>query len=257
MSEIYCTECGNELEIEDVFCSQCGSTVMRKRSNGTTEQVRVAIQEHPLLNVGFFGVYTQGRTYLNLLYLILLLPLGIFYFTYAVTLFSTFAGLVAICIGLALLFFFLLSLPYLLEIQTWLSSFLTGVRIKPDRIKYKKEGTLTEKAFSSLKNKSIYKSFFYYLIFAMPIGIITFTFAVTLISTSVGLMFSWVELIVEYAIYGEVFREAWYGVLPTGFWIFLHVITPIIGFFLLTFSLHILNRMAIYHSRFIKFIAKN
>ncbi|MHA1354895.1 MAG: sensor domain-containing protein [Candidatus Heimdallarchaeota archaeon] len=247
MSEIYCKDCGNGLSVADVFCSQCGSTVMRKKSNGTTTPVRVAIQEHPLLKASFFGVYTQGKTYSNLLYLILLLPLGIFYFT----------GLIPIVVGIPLLFFFLLSLPYLLEIQTWLSSILTGVRIKPDRIKLKKEGTTTEKVIGSLKNKSIYKSLFYYLLFAMPIGIITFTFAVTFISVSVCLMFSWVGLIVEFAIYGEVFREAWYAVLPQGFWISLYVIAPIIGFFLLTISLHLLNRIAIYHSRFIQFIVKN
>ena len=257
MSEIYCTDCGNALDIKDVFCSQCGSTVMRKKSNGSTIPIRVAVQEHPLLKASFFGVYTQGRTYSNLLYLIFLLPLGIFYFTYAVTCFSTFAGLIPIFVGIILLFFFLLSLPYLLEIQTWLSSILTGVRIKPDRIKFKQEGTTTEKAIGSLKNKSIYKSLFYYLIFAMPIGIITFTFAVTFISVSVGLMFSWVELIVEFAIFGEVFREAWHAVLPKGFWISVYVIAPIIGFLLLTVSLHLLNRMAIYHSRMIQFIAKN
>ena len=257
MDEIYCTDCGNELSVADAFCSQCGSTVMRKKSNGTTRPVRVAVQEHPLLKASFFGVYTQGKTYSNLLYLILLLPLGIFYFTYAVTCFSTFAGLIPIFVGIPLLFFFLLSLPYLLEIQTWLSSILTGVRIKPDRIKIQKEGTTTEKVKTSLKNKSIYKSFFYYLIAAMPIGIITFTLAVTLISTSVGLMFSWVSLIVEFAIHGSVFTQAWYSVLPTGFWIFVYVITPFIGFFLLTISLHILNRIAIYHSRFMQFVAKN
>ncbi|MHA1124713.1 MAG: sensor domain-containing protein [Candidatus Heimdallarchaeota archaeon] len=257
MSEIYCTECGNGLSVEDIFCSQCGSTVMRKKSNGTTTPVRVTVQEHPLLKTGFFGVYTHGRTYSNLLYLLLLLPLGIFFFTYTVTCFSTFVGLIPIVVGIPLLFFFLLSLPYLLEIQTWLSSILTGVRIKPDRIKFKKEGTTTEKAKASLKNKSIYKSFFYYLIVAMPLGIIAFTLAVTLISTSIGLIFSWVALIVEFSIHGAVFTEAWYSLLPTGFWIFVYVITPIIGFFLLTISLHILNRIAIYHSRFMQFIAKN
>ncbi|MHA1221018.1 MAG: zinc-ribbon domain-containing protein, partial [Candidatus Heimdallarchaeota archaeon] len=88
MSEIYCTECGNNLEIKDVFCSQCGSTVMIKKSNGSTVPARVTIQEHELLKVSFFGVYRHGKTYLNLFYLILLLPLGIFYFTYAVTCFS-------------------------------------------------------------------------------------------------------------------------------------------------------------------------
>lgn len=116
-----------------------------------------------------------------------------------------FAGLIPIVIGVVLLFLFLLSLPYLFEIQTWLSSFLTGVKIKSDRLHFNKDVSKKDKILNSLKNKSIYKPFFYYLIFAMPIGIITSTFAITLISTSIGLMFSWVNLIVEYAIHGSVF----------------------------------------------------
>jgi len=254
MSSIFCVNCGNKQSVDDRFCAKCGAAFTRKNINESVQvQPRVFSQEkHPLLKVSFLGVYLEGRTYLNLLYLILLLPLGIFFFTYAVTCFSTFAGLIPIFVGLILLYFFLLSLPYLMYAQTWLSDIFVGVKSTPRKISFPKDGTTLEKASSSLKNKSIYSSFFYMLIIAMPLGIITFTITVTLISTTLGLMFSWVNLIVEYAIQGQVFSEAWYHVLPGGFWIFLYVVTPIFGFLLLTLSLHITNRMAVYHSKIIQ-----
>ena len=255
MSEIYCVNCGNKQSIEDRFCAKCGAAFARKNATTHTSPVqsRVITQtKHPLLEVSFFGVYLEGRTYLNLLYLILLLPLGIFFFTYAVTCFSTFAGLIPIFVGIILLYFFLLSMPYLMYAQTWLSDIFVGVKSKPRKITFPKEGTTLQKASASLKNKSIYTSFLYMLIIAMPLGIITFTITITLISTAIGLMFSWVNLIIEYIIEGQVFSEAWYHVLPGGFWIFLYVVTPIFGFLLLTASLHLTNRMAIYHSKIIK-----
>ena len=252
MSQSYCIKCGAQQEINSQFCRTCGIEFPKKgREDTAPVQPRVVQERHSLLDVSFFGVYFEGRTYLNLLYLILLFPLGIFYFVYSVTCFSTFAGLIPIVVGILLLYFFLISLPYLMNAQSWLTKVLVGVNSPTQKIHFPKEGTTTEKAIASLKNKSIYKSLLYFLLLAMPFGIITFTVAVTLISTSLGLMFSWAGLIVEYILEGQLLTEVWYSVLPKGFWIAVYVITPFIGFFMLTVSLHILNRMAIYHGKLV------
>jgi len=255
MSQNFCIKCGNRQEINKQFCSTCGTEFKNEgQSKEIPVQPRVVQERHQLLDASFFGVYTYGRTYLNILYLILLLPLGITLFVYAVTCFSTFVGLIPIVVGFFLLYFFLISLPYLMNVQSWLTKILVGVNTPMQKIHFSKEGTTTEKAKASLKNKSIYKSLLYFLLLAMPLGIITFTVAVTLISTSLGLMFSWSALIVEYVLEGQLFTENWYSVLPKGFWIALHVITPFIGFFVLTISLHIINRMAIYHGKLVNSI---
>lgn len=255
MDQIFCVNCGNKHEINMQFCSKCGIEFLNEEQRKTVPvQPRVVQERHPLLDVSFFGVYKEGRTYLNLLYLILLFPIGIIYFVYSVTCFSTFVGLIPIIVGIFLLYFFLISLPYLMYVQSWLTKILVGIDTPMQNIHFPKEGTTTEKAWASLKNKSIYKSLFYYLFLAMPLGIITFTVAITLISTSLGVMFSWAGLIVEFRLEGQIFTEIWYSVLPTGFMIAVYVITPFIGFIMLTASLHILNRMAIYHGKLVNII---
>ena len=254
----FCSSCGSAVELADVFCSKCGITLSGEVKRSQTRiETRVYQERNPLLDTSFFGVYLEGRTYLNLLYLILLLPLGIFYFTYTVTCFSTFVGLIPIVVGIFLLFFFLISLPYIMYAQTWLSQFLVGEKSKPDGVKFPAEGTKTQKGIQALKTTSIWKTFFYQLILAMPLGIITFTLTVTLLSTSLGLMFSWVNLIVEYFLTGAVFIGWHSSVLSTGFWTAIYIIAPVVGFFLLTLTLNITNRMAIYHSKMIRNIVSN
>ncbi len=252
MSQSFCIKCGNKQNINTQFCRKCGIEVQNDEQRKVTQvQPRVVQERHPLLEVSFFGVYKDGRTYLNLLYLILLFPLGITYFVYSVTCFSTFVGLIPIIVGILLLYFFLISLPYLMNVQSWLTKTLVGINSPMQQIHFAKEGTTTEKAQASLKNKSIYKSLLYFLLLAMPLGIITFTVAVTLISTSLGLMFSWSALIVEYVLEGQLITVDWYPILPNWIWIAAHIIIPFIGFYLLTVSLHILNRMAIFHGKLV------
>ena len=254
----FCNSCGGSIESTDAFCSKCGNTLTKDARGERFIETRVFNERHPLLDASFFGVYLDGRTYLNLLYLILLLPLGIFFFVYAVTCFSTFAGLIPIVVGIFLLYFFLISMPYVMYAQTWLTRFLVGVKCKPDGVKIPSEGTLTQKGFKSLKAKSIWSSFFYSLIVAMPLGIITFTITVTLVSVSIGLMFSWVNLIVQYFISGTFFVGTWLAMyIPSWVMISLYVLSPIVGFFLLTLTLNITNRMAIYHAELVRKIVSN
>ncbi|NHJ84486.1 MAG: hypothetical protein FK734_03440 [Asgard group archaeon] len=264
MNYSYCVSCGGEVTSKDVFCSRCGAAVEKKSEKEiqlptTIQQPRVANYEFrqlPYENIGFFQVYSYGRTYLNLLYLILLMPIGIFLFTYAVTCFSTFVGLIPIIIGLVLLYFFLISLPYLTRGYAWLGKLLVGVEIPPKIPVVQKEDTeesFWKKAMSALKKRSILYSFLYFLLVAMPFGIVTFTLVVSLIPTALGLLFSWVALIVEFVLEGGVLSNGWmyYTGLPNAFWIFIYCITPIVGFFLLTASLHLFNKLAIVHARIV------
>ena len=65
-----------------------------------SEKIETRVGKHPLEEVSFFGVYAKGQTYLNILYMLLLMPIGIIFFTYAVTLFSTSIGLLITIIGI-------------------------------------------------------------------------------------------------------------------------------------------------------------
>ena len=264
MNNSYCVSCGGGVANTDDFCSKCGAHVEKRKEKEiqiptTTQQPRVVdykFKRLPYEGIGFFQVYSYGRTYLNLLYLMLLMPIGIFLFTYAVTCFSTFVGLIPIFVGLVLLYFFLISLPYLSRGFAWLGKILVGVEIPPKtHVVQEKdvEETFWKKAMRALKKRSILYSFLYFLLVAMPVGIVTFTLVVSLIPTVLGLLFSWVALIVEFAITGGVLSNGWmyYTGLPNGFWIFVYCITPVIGFLLLTASLHLFNKLAIVHSRIV------
>ncbi len=218
---------------------------------------RVENERHELLDVSFFGVWAKGRTYLNILYLILLMPLGIFYFTYVVTLFSTFVGLLVTCVGIFLLYFFLISLPYFMVAQGWMMKVFVGMDLVREKVEIAEDRTLFQKGMDALKNKVIWKSFFYFLIIAMPLGIITFTITVTLLSVGLGLVFIWIALPIEYALEGGVLMSWWMQVQWVRILVIIgYCILPFIGVPVLTGSLHLINRMSIYHGRLVNKILK-
>jgi len=218
---------------------------------------RVEVEKHPLEKASFFGVWKYGRTYLNILYTVLLLPLGIFYFTYAITLFSTFVGLLVTCIGIFLLYFFLISLPYFMKAQGWLMRIFVGIELPEQEVEIAEDKTLIQKGLEALKNKVIWKSILYFLFIALPLGIFTFTLTVTLLSIGLSFTFAWIALPIEYAITGQVLTNTW--VISETWRIIIiigYVILPIIGVPLLTGSLHLINRLSIYHGRLIVKILK-
>ncbi len=57
----------------------------------------------PYGDIGFFGALANKQTYLNLAYLMLTFPLGIFYFVFIVVGLSLGLGLVVIWVGLLIL----------------------------------------------------------------------------------------------------------------------------------------------------------
>jgi hypothetical protein len=59
--------------------------------------------KEPKIITKFFGVAIWGQTYLNLLYLLLAFPLGLFYFVLLVTGFSLGFGLLILWVGVIIL----------------------------------------------------------------------------------------------------------------------------------------------------------
>lgn len=217
-----------------------------------SEKIETRVGKHPLEEVSFFGVYAKGQTYLNILYMLLLMPIGIIFFTYAVTLFSTSVGLLVTFVGIFLLYFFLISLPYLMLVQGWLMKISTGIELPKHEVTFDENRTLIQKAWDALKNKVIWKTLLYFLFFAMPLGIITFTLAVTLISVGISLTFVWLWPLIQYAVVGSVLDEPW--VISNAVRIIViigWVVVPFIGFPILTGTLHLINRLAIWHGRLV------
>ena len=219
-----------------------------------SEKTETRVGKHPLEEVSFFGVYLKGQTYLNILYMLLLMPIGIVFFTYAVTVFSTALGLLVTFVGIFLLYFFFISLPYLMVVQGWFIKITTGIELPKQKVTFEENRTIIQKSFDALKNKVIWKTLLYFLFFVMPLGIITFTITVTLLSIGVSFVFAWLWPLIEWAVTGSTLQIpiAW-GPLP-GLriaWIIGVAILPFIGVPLLTGSLHMINRLAVWHGRLV------
>ncbi|MBK5113577.1 MAG: sensor domain-containing protein [Candidatus Heimdallarchaeota archaeon] len=216
-----------------------------------TEKIETRVEKHPLEEVSFFGVYAKGQTYLNILYMILLMPIGIVFFTYAVTVFSTAVGLLVTFVGIFILYFFFLSLPYLMVVQGWLMKLSTGIELPKQEITFDENRTLMQKSMDALKNKVIWKTFFYFLFFAMPLGILTFTLVVTLISVGLSITFAFLGPLIEWAVTGVTLTEWWITPAVRIILIIGCAISPFVGFPLLTAILHLNNRLAVWHGRLV------
>jgi hypothetical protein len=139
---------------------------------------------------GFFGVIAQPRSYLNLLYLLLGLPLGTLYFTVLVTGFS---------LGISLMLLALVGIPILIglwyivhafmELERAMAVGMVGVSIAPVTPLPAWPGGLWRQFKAFMGHRPTWKGIGY-LLLRFPAGIATFTIAVTLVSVSLGMTFA-------------------------------------------------------------------
>jgi len=132
----------------------------------------------------FFNVAIQGRTYLNLIYLLLMLPLGILYFTIVVTGFSLSLGLIFIVIGFFIAFFFLFLVQGISTLHLNYASALLGFEPPPKIQTIAKESGFTKKLKEIFADVKTYTSLIYMFI-ELPLGIIYFTLIITFTCLSI------------------------------------------------------------------------
>ena len=137
----------------------------------------------------FFGVALQGRTYMNLLYLLIMFPLGIIYFTIIITGFSISISLLILIIGIFIAFLFLILVRGISTLHLHYASSLLSFELPP------KVETVTpgKGLFDHLKNilsdGKTYTSMVY-MFLELPLGIIYFTLIITFLAVSVTFTFS-------------------------------------------------------------------
>lgn len=147
------------------------------------------METNPDLLRRFFGVVLQGRTYLNILYLLIMLPLGIIYFTVVVTGFSISISLLTIIIGIVIAFLFLILVRGISTLHLHYASSLLGFEL-PSKVETATPG---KGFFDHLKNilsdGKTYTSMVY-MFLELPLGIIYFTLIITFLAVSVSFTFS-------------------------------------------------------------------
>jgi len=135
----------------------------------------------------FFSVFTDGRAYTSLFFMLLSLVTGIVYFTVAVTGLAMSAGLAVLIIGFPFFLLFLGLVRVLALAEGRIVESLTGVRM-PRRPMYAQRDTpWTTRIKEMLTDRHTWLALFY-MIIKLPIGILYFTLAVAGVAVSVGLI---------------------------------------------------------------------
>lgn len=133
----------------------------------------------------FFGVAADPRTYGALFYMLLSLATGIFYFTWAVTGLSLSAGLSVLIIGLPFIVLFFGSVRALSLLEGRIVEAMLGMRM-PRRPVYPEQGSTLMRRIGRMFTDVHTWTTLCYLWLMLPLGIVYFTLAVTLLSVSLA-----------------------------------------------------------------------
>jgi uncharacterized membrane protein len=135
----------------------------------------------------FFGVAADPRAYAALFYMVLSLATGIFYFTWVVAGTSMSAGLAMLIIGIPFVILFLGSVRMLSLLEGRIVEVMLGERM-PRRPLYSARGRpLMERIKDMFLDPRTWSTVLYFLAM-LPLGIVYFTLAVSLVSVSLSLM---------------------------------------------------------------------
>jgi len=138
-------------------------------------------------NAGLFEVTTSRQTYLNLLYLILSFPLGVFYFVFLIVGLSVGASLAIMFIGLPILLVTLAASRALVSFERRLAVSLLDADIPPPLAKTPDVQGIWARIRELLSNSLTWKGLAY-LFAKFPFGVFSFSISITLVSLSLGLI---------------------------------------------------------------------
>ena len=133
----------------------------------------------------FFGVFTDPVTWGSVLYLMISLATGIFYFTWVVTGLSLSGGLLVLIIGLPFLGLFILSVRGIGLVEGRIVEALLGVRM-PRRQPFSRRNISWWERYKAIIIDRQTWFTIVYMIFMMPLGVIYFSVFITLIALSLS-----------------------------------------------------------------------
>jgi uncharacterized membrane protein len=213
-------------------------------------------RQHRSLFGKFFGVIAEPRTYAALFYMLLSMATGIFYFTWVVTGISLSAGLAVLIIGIpfAILFFGSIRMFSLLEGR--IVEVMLGERM-PRRPLYSSRGkpwlTRIGEMFSDPRTWTT----LLYMVLMLPLGIIYFTLAITLLSLSLSFIAAPLMVVTGYAVVNQDY-DGWVlmgmdnGVFGTSLGYLGLPLVFVTGILLLFVTLHVARGIGYLHGQFAK-----
>ncbi len=167
----------------------------------TEARVQTALQSpkprKPRTALGsFFGVALEPRTYAALFYMLLSMATGIFYFTWIVTGASMSLGLSVLIIGIPFVILFFGSVRVLSLVEGRLVEVMLGERM-PRRPNYvARDGTVLQRIGAMFTDPRTWGTMVYMLLM-LPLGILYFSAAVTLLATALAFIFAPVAVLLD------------------------------------------------------------
>ena len=193
---------------------------------------------------GFFGVAIRGQTYLNIFYLFLAFPLGLFYFIFLVVGFVLGFPLLVLLVGLLILLAVFAGWWALAIFERQMAIWLLKEDIPPMQPKNLAGQDLWNQIVAHLTNPITWTSLLF-LVLKFPLGLLSFVVATTLIALTGGLLtapfvYPFVPLQVWFT-WDRVWQIDTLGEAMIAF---------VAGVFIGLISLHILNGLAWVSGRF-------
>ncbi len=187
---------------------------------------------------GFCGVVAEPQSYLNIVYLLLAFPLGTFYFVFLVTGLSLGFGLIITLVGIPILLLVISGSWVLCRFERQVAITLLNEDI-PLSVSPPASGGLWSRVKVLLKDRVTWTGVLY-LLLKFPLGIVTFTIAVTLIAVTVGFLaaptYMWTSDSIVWGSWSfDPFPWSW--------------ILTIIGIPMVFISLHLMNAIAVVFGR--------
>jgi uncharacterized membrane protein len=193
----------------------------------------------------FFGVYSDPRAYLSILYMLLALVTGTIYFTFAVTGLSMSIGLAILIIGVPffLLFVGATRLVALAEgrlVETMLGTRMPRRPVYPDR-----DAPFLRRVGDMLKDPRTWGTLVYFILM-LPLGVFYFAFAVVGIMISVVLFITPIAALLYHT--GLIQVD---GVVDVSHPVLLPLLS-ILGLLLLTVTMHLARGIGYLHGQLAK-----
>lgn len=193
----------------------------------------------------FFGVLADPRAYTSLLYMLLALVTGIFYFTWTVTGLSMSAGFAILIIGIPFVIVFFASVRGLSLVEGRLVEAMLGERM-PRRPPYAdRELPMFERIKAMFIDPRSWSTLFYMMLM-LPLGIIYFTFAVTALSCALAVA----ALPIAQVFNGQAMLEFGYVQYHVPLWTM--PITMALGALMIVLTLHAARGIGVAHAQLAK-----
>lgn len=178
----------------------------------------------------FFQVYAQPQTWLNLVYLFLMFPMGLFYFIVLITGLSLGIGLFILWVGVLILAAMLILSWAFAALERLLAVHLLSAKIPEQDKLVRPDAPFLEKLKAYATNPRLWKGIAF-LFIKFPLGILTFTILAILLGISLGFIAT--PFLLPFAQISWVFWSI--IVIPLG------IIGFALGVLILTSSLHLFN----------------